>query len=82
VAQAGCPMPAMSTTLAPYDALYTCILGADSLWAGLSSFAVEMSELRYVLAADGGSLVISDEVAAGTESVSGSAFAAATLTRR
>ena len=44
LAQAGCFVPAKEMTLSPYEAIYTRILNQDNLFAGLSSFAVEMSE--------------------------------------
>ena len=41
----------------------TRILGNDNLWAGLSSFAVEMTEFREILRyADARSLVLGDEL--------------------
>jgi DNA mismatch repair protein MutS len=52
-------------------------LNQDNLWAGLSSFAVEMSELRDILVrADPFSLVLGDELCSGTESVSATALVA------
>jgi len=52
-------------------------LNQDNLWAGLSSFAVEMSELREILSvADKHTLVLGDELCAGTESISGTAIVA------
>jgi DNA mismatch repair protein MutS len=64
--------------LRPFKKLATRILNQDNLWAGLSSFAVEMSELREILAvADDQTLVLGDELCAGTESISGTAIVAA-----
>ena len=78
LAQAGCYVPAREMTLAPFRAVYTRILNQDNIFAGLSSFAVEMSELRDILrAADRWSLVLGDELCAGTESVSAQALVAA-----
>jgi DNA mismatch repair protein MutS len=78
LAQAGCYVPATSFVLAPYRSLFTRILNQDNLWAGLSSFAVEMSEMRDILrAADEWTLVLGDELCAGTESVSAKALVAA-----
>jgi DNA mismatch repair protein MutS len=71
LAQAGCFVPAQAMTLSPFRAVYTRILNHDNLFAGLSSFAVEMSELRDILRnADAHTLVLGDELCAGTESVS------------
>lgn len=78
LAQCGCYVPAASLRLAPYKALFTRILNQDNLWAGLSSFAVEMSEMRDILrAADRHTLVLGDELCSGTESISAKALVAA-----
>jgi DNA mismatch repair protein MutS len=78
LAQVGSYVPATSMTLRPFQRLATRILNQDNLWAGLSSFAVEMSELREILAvADNRTLVLGDELCAGTESISGTAIVAA-----
>lgn len=77
LAQAGCYVPAKSMTLRPFHAVYTRILNQDNLFAGLSSFAVEMSELRDILRnADPYTLVLGDELCAGTESTSAQALVA------
>jgi DNA mismatch repair protein MutS len=78
LAQIGSAVPAQSMTLTPYSAISTRILNQDNLWAGLSSFAVEMGELRTILtAADARTLVLGDELCSGTESVSATALVAA-----
>jgi DNA mismatch repair protein MutS len=78
LAQVGCYVPATSFTLVPYSALFTRILNQDNLWAGLSSFAVEMSEMRDILKAAGPrTMVLGDELCSGTESVSAKALVAA-----
>ena len=78
LAQAGCYVPATSFKLAPFKSVLTRILNQDNLWAGLSSFAVEMSELRDIFAkADPFSLVLGDELCSGTESVSATSLVAA-----
>jgi DNA mismatch repair protein MutS len=78
LAQAGCYVPASRMTLVPFRGLYTRILNTDNLWAGLSSFAVEMTELREILArADTHSLVLGDELCSGTESQSATALVGA-----
>lgn len=86
MAQIGCPVPAASMTLIPYTGLYTRILGNDNLWAGMSSFVVEMTEFRSILrSAATRMLVIGDELCAGTETASATAIVAAgiqTLVRR
>jgi DNA mismatch repair protein MutS len=78
LAQAGFPVPATGMRLAPFTAIFTRILGNDNLWAGLSSFAVEMTEFREILQfADERSLVLGDELCSGTESLSATALVAA-----
>ena len=77
LAQAGCFVPARTMRLAPFQAVYTRILNHDNLFAGLSSFAVEMSELRDILRhATPHTLVLGDELCAGTESISAQALVA------
>lgn len=78
MAQTGMPVPATAMTLVPYTHLYTRILGNDNLWAGMSSFVVEMTEFRSILRAAGPrTLVLGDELCAGTETVSATAIVAA-----
>ena len=78
LAQTGFPVPAASFTLAPFTAIFTRILGNDNLWAGQSSFVVEMTEFRDVLRfADNRSLILGDELCSGTESLSATALVAA-----
>jgi DNA mismatch repair protein MutS len=78
LAQVGCYVPATSLTLKPYKSIYTRILNQDNIYAGLSSFAIEMLELREILKkADEYSLVLGDELCSGTESVSATALVAA-----
>lgn len=80
LAQCGCYVPATSFKLSPFRALFTRILNTDNLWAGLSSFAVEMTELAEILPrADPWSLVLGDEVCSGTESISAMALVGASL---
>jgi DNA mismatch repair protein MutS len=71
MAQAGLYVPASSFIFSPYKYIFTRILGNDNLFKGLSTFAVEMSELRTILRlADKNSLVLGDELCSGTESIS------------
>ena len=78
LAQLGCGVPALEMTLTPYKKIASRILNQDNLWAGLSSFAVEMTELRDILTlADAGTLVLGDELCSGTESISATAIVAA-----
>jgi DNA mismatch repair protein MutS len=69
MAQAGLYVPCQSFTYSPYQQLFTRILGNDNLFKGLSTFAVEMTELRTILTqANAYSLVLGDELCSGTES--------------
>jgi DNA mismatch repair protein MutS len=69
MAQAGLYVPCTSFLFKPYQTIFTRILGNDNLFKGLSTFAVEMTELRSILVgADKNSLVLGDELCSGTES--------------
>jgi DNA mismatch repair protein MutS len=68
MAQCGMYVPATTFTYKPYTAIFSRIIGNDNLFRGLSTFAVEMSELRVILKmADENSLVLGDELCSGTE---------------
>jgi DNA mismatch repair protein MutS len=71
MAQAGLFVPCTKFVYKPYKSIFTRILGNDNLFKGLSTFAVEMSELRTILnnsTAD--SLILGDELCSGTETTS------------
>jgi len=71
MAQAGLYVPAASFVYKPYNYIFTRILGNDNIFKGLSTFAVEMSELRTILRlANKNSLILGDELCSGTESIS------------
>lgn len=71
MAQAGLYVPSNQFVYSPYTAIFSRILGVDNLFKGLSTFAVEMSELRMILRnADNNSLVLGDELCSGTETES------------
>jgi DNA mismatch repair protein MutS len=71
MAQSGFYVPCSQFTFKPYTAIFSRILGNDNLFKGLSTFAVEMSELRIILKqADENSLILGDELCSGTEMVS------------
>jgi len=71
MAQAGLYVPCSSFRYSPYKYIFTRILGNDDIHKGLSTFAVEMSELRTILRlADKNSLILGDELCSGTESIS------------
>jgi len=80
LAQCGCYVPATTFRFTPFRSIFTRILNTDNLWAGLSSFAVEMTELGEILRrADPWSLVLGDEVCSGTESLSAMSLVGASL---
>ena len=69
MAQAGLYVPASEFIYNPYNKIFTRILGNDNIFKGLSTFAVEMSELRIILKeSNNSSLILGDELCSGTES--------------
>lgn len=68
MAQMGYPVAANSFIYNPYYSLLTRISSNDNLFKGLSSFALEMAELRAILKrSTKNTLVICDELCKGTE---------------
>jgi DNA mismatch repair protein MutS len=71
MAQSGLYVPCSKFQFSPYKYIFTRILGNDNMFKNMSTFAVEMYELRTILRlADSKSLVLGDELCSGTESVS------------
>lgn len=71
MAQAGLFVPCSRFDYRPYTAIYSRIIGNDNIFKGLSTFAVEMSELRVILKhSDQNSLILGDELCSGTETES------------
>jgi DNA mismatch repair protein MutS len=71
MAQAGLFVSSSQFIYKPYQYIFTRILGNDNIFKGLSTFAVEMSELRTILRiCNENSLVLGDELCSGTESIS------------
>ena len=71
LAQTGFFVPCTEFVYKPYRAFFTRILGVDNLYKGLSTFGVEMSELRMILKnADEYSMILGDELCSGTETQS------------
>ena len=78
LSQGGSFVPATKMAIAPFQSLHTRIINTDNLWMGLSSFAVEMSEMRDIFRDAGPkSLVLGDELCSGTETTSATALVAA-----
>jgi DNA mismatch repair protein MutS len=68
MAQAGLFVPCSEFNYMPYKYIFTRIIGNDNIFKGLSTFAVEMSELRTILRlGDENSLILGDELCSGTE---------------
>lgn len=68
MAQSGLYVPCSQFVYKPYTAIFSRILGNDNIFKGLSTFAVEMSELRIILKmSNDNSLVLGDELCSGTE---------------
>jgi DNA mismatch repair protein MutS len=71
MAQSGLFVPCSEFHFKPYKYLFTRIIGNDNIFKGLSTFAVEMSELRTILRlGDQNSLILGDELCSGTETLS------------
>jgi len=82
MAQAGMYVPCEEFTYYPYEYLFTRILGNDNIFKGLSTFAVEMSELRTILkSATSRSIILGDELCSGTETTSALSIFVASLER-
>ena len=71
MAQAGLYVPCSDFQFKPYKSIFTRIIGNDNIFKGLSTFEVEMSELRTILRLmNENSLVLGDELCSGTETIS------------
>ena len=71
MAQSGLYVPCSEFNFNPYKYIFTRIIGNDNIFKGLSTFAVEMSELRTILRlTDENSLILGDELCSGTEILS------------
>ncbi len=80
LAQSGFFVPAVELKLGMYDKLFTRIVSQDNLYKGLSTFAVEMMELKNIFNRAGErSLILGDEISQGTETESGLAIVAGAI---
>lgn len=71
MAQAGMYVAAEAMELRPFRHIFTRISSGDNIYRGWSTFTVEMLELRNILQrCDAESLVLGDELCAGTEALS------------
>ena len=80
LAQAGFFVPAKSMRFSLFDSVFTRISGADNISKGLSSFAVEMLELKNIFnRATSNSLILGDEISHSTETMSGVSIVASAI---
>ena len=80
LAQAGFYVPAGSMRFTLFDSLFTRISGADNIAKGLSSFAVEMLELKNIFnRATKNSMILGDEISHSTETMSGVSIVASAI---
>ncbi|WP_044416065.1 MutS-related protein [Halarcobacter anaerophilus] len=80
LAQAGFYVPCKSMRFSIFDSVFTRISGADNIAKGLSSFAVEMLELKNIFnRANKRSLVLGDEISHSTETMSGLSIVASAI---
>jgi len=82
LAQAGFFVPATVFRFRPFENLFTRVTGSDNIYKGLSTFAIEMLELKNIFnRANERTLVLGDEIAHGTETVSALAIVAGAVVR-
>lgn len=80
LAQSGMYVPATSMRFAIFTELFTRILAKDNFEKGLSSFGVEMMELKNIFnRCSSRSLILGDEISHGTETLSALAIVSATI---
>jgi len=80
LAQAGFYVPAVEIRFGLYDKLFTRIVSKDNLYKGLSTFSVEMMELKNIFnRANERSLILGDEISQGTETESALAIVSAAI---
>ena len=80
LAQIGCYVPCESARMTPVDRIMSRLGAQDNIFAGQSTFMVELSETKKILSeATPRSLVILDELGRGTSSYDGVAVAQAVL---
>lgn len=82
LAQIGFYVPSKKFKYYPYKKIFTRINGDDNIFKGMSSFAVEMDELRSILKySDDRSIVLGDEICKGTEETSALSIVSASIMR-
>lgn len=79
MAQAGSFVPS-HLEFSPYESIFTRIPSGDDIFKSMSTFAVEMGELRNILSrANKNSLIVGDEISHGTEVTSGVSIVSAAI---
>ncbi len=82
LAQSGFFVPASSMRFSLFDSVFTRISGADNIARGLSSFAVEMLDLKNIFnRATKHSLILGDEISHSTETLSGLSIVASAIVK-
>ena len=82
MAQMGFYVPSDEFVYYPYKKIFTRINGDDNIFKGMSSFAVEMDELRSILKySDDRSIVLGDEICKGTEETSALSIVSSSIIR-
>jgi len=82
MAQSGLFVSAASMRFSLIDKLFTRIISKDNLYKGLSTFAIEMLELKNIFnRATKNSLILGDEISHGTETTSALAIVASAIKR-
>ena len=80
MAQSGFFVSAAVMKFSLFDSIFTRIVSKDNLAKGLSTFAVEMLELKNIFnRATVGSLILGDEISHGTETLSGVAIVSSAI---
>lgn len=82
LAQSGLYVPAKQMRFTLFHEIFTRIIARDNFEKGLSSFAVEMMEMKNIFnRATAQSLILGDEISRGTETLSALAIVSATIQR-
>lgn len=80
MAQAGFFVPCASLRFSAFDKIFTRIVSHDNLYKGLSTFTIEMLELKNIFnRASKNSLILGDEISHGTETGSALAIVASAV---
>ena len=78
MAQSGMFVSSESFVFSPFKYLFTRICSNDNLYAGLSTFEVEMQEFKIIMKyADKNSIILGDEICSGTETMDATSIVAA-----